>query len=282
MTTLAGSVVVACSSHAPPIAAPQAAASAVAGPHLLSLPARPVGAPTGSEFVTSCEKLGPAERESAILREILSGNVPSFLRRMARVPVAGRDGGSVVGAVWVTPDYPAIGSDEDFIRTPMAKTTAHEIARALQCLLPTAHLVDEIYAASTCKLTSPGHGASAVMATTQLYAAHNREIEERRAAVGCAASALVAGPKKDLVISAREAEKPGHLVIYGWFHDDGTVIQPLSLLHSDKYVDFSHGVRLVSDEMEVAGAPRSIFDVLRAPDLAQLISNEGAFDPIGR
>lgn len=238
---------------------------------MLTLPPRAAGAPGGEAFATECEHLGPADREAAIEREILAGNVPAFLRRLTRVPVGAR------AAVWVIPDYLAIGSDDDFLRIPMTKGTAHRIARALGCVLPTTRIVDAIYASATCKLTSPPHGASAVMATTQLYVAHNREIEERRAASHCPRGALLAGPKKDLVISVKEAWKPGKLIIYGWFHDDGTPIQPLSWLHSDKYVDFSHGVRLVADEMEIDGRPHDVFDVLRDPALAPLVSDEGPF-----
>jgi hypothetical protein len=118
------------------------------------------------------------------------------------------------------------------------------------------------------------------MASSELFAAHSREIEERRAALGCPAGSLVAGPKKDLVITAREAQQPGRLAIYGWFHGDGTPIQPLSLLHSDKYVDFSHGIRLVADEMTLDGRARSVFEVLADPGLAALLSDEGAFTPL--
>ena len=269
----------ACASAAPTQTPPRARPGLPSQLRVLDLPTRPAGAASGSEFVEICERLGPADRETAIIREILAGNVPSFLRTMARVQVTGSGPDTPNGAVWVTPDYLAVGSDHDFVRTPMAKAAAHEIARALKCVLPTSRIVDAIYAAATCKLTSPAHGASAIMATTQLYAAHNREIEARRAAARCEPSALVAGPKKDLVISRREAEKPGRLVIYGWFNEDGTVIQPLSLLHSEKYVDFSHGVRLVSDEMDVAGTLRNIFEVLRDQKLSGLVSNEGSFAP---
>lgn len=250
----------------------------VAKGHVLPLPARRSDAPVGADVVAICERLGPADRETEIMREILAGNVPSFLRALAPIDLSSPSSGRR-GRAWVTPDYLAVGSDSDFVRVPMAKRTAHDIAHSLGCILPTSRIVDAVYEGAACKLTSPAHGASARMASTELYAIHNREIEERRSALRCPDGAVVAGHKKDLVISPREAAKPGHLVIYGWFGPDGTPIQPLSLLHSDRYVDFSHGVRLVADEMEVDGDERNIFEVLRDPELSALVSNEGPFVP---
>jgi hypothetical protein len=253
-------------------------------PPALSLPPRPKEAPTGSEFVEICEQLRPGPREAAITRELVSGNVPGFLRRLAFVPIS-RAGATLNPSapptgVWVTRDYLAIGTDEDFTRFPMTKRSALSVARLAGCTLPTQRIVDAIYGAAECKLTSPTLGAGPRMASTEIYDEHNREIEERRGAAGCALGLLLAGPKKDLVMSARERWTPGRLAIYGWFTESGTVIQPLSLRHSDDYVDFSHGVRLVHTEMLVDGERKALLDVLRDDALAPLVSDEGGFVPI--
>lgn len=55
------------------------------------------------------------------------------------------------------------------------------------------------------------------------------------------------------MITNRMADEPGRLFIYGWHYQDGKPIQPLSAAHSVDYVDYSHGVRLVRDEVLIDG-----------------------------
>jgi len=40
-------------------------------------------------------------------------------------------------------------------------------------------------------------------------------------------------------------------------------------------VDYSHGIRLVSDTVLIDGEPRSIYEVLEDPKLAAIVSDEG-------
>jgi len=62
--------------------------------------------------------------------------------------------------------------------------------------------------------------------------------------------------------------------IYGWHQTNGTPIQPLSAAHDLNYVDYSHGVRLVNQQMTINGVTRNVRDVLRDPVLFRLISRE--------
>ena len=57
---------------------------------------------------------------------------------------------------------------------------------------------------------------------------------------------LVSGHKKDIVLSNRLKRKPHRIAIYGWRSWNDRRIQPLSIVHGKRYVDYSHGVRLVS------------------------------------
>ncbi len=52
-------------------------------------------------------------------------------------------------------------------------------------------------------------------------------------------------------------------------------IQPLSTVHGACYADYSHGVRLVSENVLVDGGTRSIYDVLQDPVLSKVLSDEG-------
>lgn len=62
---------------------------------------------------------GP-ERQAKATDELLRGNVPDFLRKLKPVYLACRSppGKMITALIWVSPDYLAIGSDEDFLRIP--------------------------------------------------------------------------------------------------------------------------------------------------------------------
>ncbi|HMP06409.1 MAG TPA: hypothetical protein PJ982_08685 [Lacipirellulaceae bacterium] len=57
------------------------------------------------------------------------------------------------------------------------------------------------------------------------------------------------------------------------------MIQPLTIVHWDRYVDYSHGVRLVRDAMVVDGARVPIAELLVDPERCALVSDEGPMDP---
>ncbi len=235
---------------------------------------------TGSAFVDHAHGMKIAEREQAIVSEILAGNVPAFERNLVPVDVTAksRDGRVLNGRIFVLPDYLAIGSDEDFLRIPMTVRNARKIARETGCLLPTRHIVDEIQRAAAVRIVAPYMTPGDEMASVSYYLAHNRTIDERRRAQGHVLGTLLSGPKKDLVVSIRMLETSHRTPIYGWFNDDGSPIQALSLVHDDRYVDYAHGVRLVDSVMEVDGAKRELLEVLASRGEAALVSDEGAYD----
>jgi hypothetical protein len=88
-------------------------------------------------------------------------------------------------------------------------------------------------------------------------------------------SLLVAGHKKDIVITNKLIRRPKQVAIYGWHRRSGKPIQPLSLVHNNKYADYSHGVRLISQVMIVGKKKYYVKDVLKNPRWSKLISYEG-------
>ncbi|MDO4971802.1 MAG: hypothetical protein Q4E41_06890 [Bacteroidales bacterium] len=62
--------------------------------------------------------------------------------------------------------------------------------------------------------------------------------------------------------------------IYGWHHPDGRPQQPIFIRHGNFYVDYSHGVRLVSRVCTVDGKPMDIRTILESPTLYRLLSDE--------
>ncbi|MDB6022219.1 MAG: hypothetical protein JWQ04_2076 [Pedosphaera sp.] len=244
----------------------------------LSLPPRPADAPSGSAFAQSISSLDLTNREEKIYEQIARGNVPEFLRKLSPIQVQFvHDTKTNSATYFVTPDYLAIGSDDDYFLTPLSPITAQKIADLLHCSLPTRKTVDDIYSAAAVKLAPSPIPPSPAMATVPVFIQHNQTVREQRKQqlAGHPLGALVAGHKKDVVISNRLAEKSGRVAIYGWHKLDGKPIQPLTIVHQDTYADYSHGIRLVQLSMLVDGAPQTIPQVLANPGLATLLSDEG-------
>jgi hypothetical protein len=237
------------------------------------IPQRPAEAPTGSEFFAKIARLTPADREAAIAKEICRGNIPKFLRSFKQVTMQSTDtrGKQHVATLEVMPDYLAVGANTDFVRVPMTPMTAAYIADVFGCALPTRKIVDEIYGSAPVKL-EPGP-LTKDRESTATFLEHNRIIEVQRA--GRHLGDLVAGIKKDVVVSNRLAERPNRVALYGWHKLDGKPIQPLTIVHVNWYVDYSHGIRLIRRAVVVDGVPRDIRPVLYSADLSPLLSDEG-------
>ena len=242
------------------------------------LPPRPKDAIGGSQFIKSLEGLSLDDREAAILREITHGNFPEFLRNFRSVPIVGspKNGDAEVHTTLaVMPDYLAVGSDSDFVRIPMTPQTAQQIADRFGCMLPTRKMVDAIDAFADVRLAP--HPMTKDRETIATFAEHNRLIEQERGQKPL--GDLVIGIKKDIVLTPRIFEKPQRLAIYGWRQLNGVPIQPLTIVHWNRYVDYSHGVRLVHDSVEIDGKIVKISDLLADPDRCGLVSDEGPMKP---
>jgi hypothetical protein len=234
-----------------------------------NLPKRPPDAVTGSAFIEQISSLDLAAREIEIKKEALKGNVPEFWRHFVPIRV-NRHGRTA--EYFVAPDYFCIGSDEDYFLTPMRPETAQAIADAFGCMLPTPKMVDDIYAAAVVKLKPSPIPASTNMTKVSVFGEHNKTVETQRSGK---TTDLVAGHKKDVVITSRLVDAPGKVAIYGWHRVDGSPIQPLYLGHTATWVDYSHGIRFVLRDMTVDGEPTTVDAVLADTKLSALLSDEG-------
>jgi len=234
----------------------------------------PQAARGGSAVVAAIDTLVGAPREAVIERELLTGNIPAFLRarQTVRDSVVASDGHLHVIEYDVMPDYLAIGDDADFVRMPMTPHTAQTFADAFGYVLPTRRMVNAIWRAATVKLEPQPLTEAREASGTFLQ--HHRLIEGQRA--NAPRRALTAGIKKDVVVSNRLLERANRVAIYGWHHQNGVPIQPLYVGHVDWYVDYSHGIRLVRRTMRVDGAPMSFAQIATHPVLHVLVSDEGA------
>src|SRR5690554_757397 len=242
-----------------------------------ALPKRAEGALSGSDFYYQALHISNEARENMILKEINSGNFPDFMRKWVRIDksILTKDGNSLSAFYYVMPDYLMIGCDDDFFRIPMQPQTAQKIADAFGCFLTTSKICDDVYEAAIVQLTPMPLNQNRDSFTT--FYQHHQLIEKQRKG----REGLIAGIKKDVIISSaiKPDSRPNRVAIYGWHKPDGNPIQPVYAGHVDWYVDYSHGIRLVYRIIHVNRRPMDYEDVLKDPELKELLSNEnGAMD----
>ena len=213
------------------------------------------------------------ERDSFALAEFRAGNVPDFLMKLQAVHTSYKDSstGKTYNAIfYVTPDYFSIGTNDDWARIPLTPMAAKLIADSLNCFLPSRKMVDDIYKAAAVKIEPVPMYAFRDSTPTMWH--HHLIIEGQRKG----RKGLIAGIKKDVVNTAKLLTYPksDRVAIYGWHKTDGKPIQPLYTGHVDWYVDYSHGIRLVSRRINVDGKWMDYAEILKDPGLKHLLCDE--------
>jgi len=250
-------------------------------PRCLNIPKRAANALSGSAFAKQVWSLGIEEREQAVVKEILSGNVPSFSRTLKAITTHQIIGDSSYAVTFFALcDYMGIGSDEDYFYIPMTPATAQYLADQLDCILPTRKLVDTIYDQADIKLRPQPIAPSDTMTTLPVFWQHTNSIKQQFAQLGIQRTAdmIVGGNKKDIIISNKIYDPKNtskRVVIYGWHKDVNEPIQPVYSGHIASYADYSHGVRLISDTLIVNGKRLDVRDVLSDENLWRLLNDEG-------
>lgn len=242
---------------------------------LFDIPKRTEGCMAGTALCSTLYHVSSAAaREQALEQQLLLGNLPWILRVGVPVEVSY---GDHHGVFWASPDYVCIGDNEDYVRVPLNPLTASKIARVFGAVLPTRKMVNDIWRAAAIRLSPRPMPPTAEMTSVAYFVKHNELIEEQLSkSPEYTPGALVAGHKKDVVISA--SMTPGHVAIYGWHQKNGVPIQGPKVqatAHSDRYSDYSHGIRLIAREMLVDGEVLYVDSVLRDMELAPLLSDEG-------
>jgi hypothetical protein len=245
----------------------------------LNLPPRPANAPNATQFTNIITALSRDEREQWIYAQVISGNVPNWLRTLRSINVSAPGHSATY---YVTPDYFAIGSDTDYFLTPMTPLLAQRLADRLDCSLPTRKMVNQIWTNAAVKLTPSTIPADPDMITVPYFAQHNAAVRTQRNATTNAhpLGALVGGDKKDVIISARiytNFASPSitkTVVIYGWHYTSGSPIQPVYNGHEETYADYSHGIRFVQMNLTVDGGTNTVTNVLTSAALCSLLSDD--------
>lgn len=245
----------------------------------MHFPRRRSGLPGGREILRRMEDLPFAEREALTWEQFVSGNFPDYLRHGVDIDTTLFDADSQAHRVrfQVLPDYWAVGNDSDFCRIPMSPQLAQRIADSLGATLPTRKMVDMIYGQSRVKLIPlPFWPSGDRNERPRTWWLHNAAVADQFFAVNGRRDQLVAGIKKDVVLSNLIADprRSNHVVIYGWHKPDGEPIQPQSNVHVNGYMDYSHGIRFVNHQVFVDGYPHHILEILQHPKLFRLLSDE--------
>lgn len=228
---------------------------------------------TGTSFYKTAASYNWQQRDSLAVQEILAGNMPSFIKDLVRINVSLIDsstGKTIKGHYFVTPDYLSVGTDEDWARVPLTPMAAQIIADSFKCFLPTRKIADDIYKAAAVKPDPIPMFAFRDSSVTMWQ--HHLMIEGQRKA----RKGLIAGIKKDVIISDKLSASPkkDRVAIYGWHRPDGKPIQPIYTGHVNRYVDYSHGIRLVYRTIWIEGTQMDYVEVLKHPLYRALLCDE--------
>lgn len=247
----------------------------------LPFPPRPADAPEGEAFLVSLAQADENQVQQAALQELLRGNVPESLRNLSRIgfDASTRSGLKKKVTIWVTWDYVSIGSDANSVRIPLTPISAQLLADHVGAVLPTRKIVDILYQYASVKLPPHPFPPSPWMVRPVEFLKHDKTIDEELSSATTEARLwpplLLAGHKKDIVLSNVLEEKPHRLAIYGWHKLDGKPIQSVSTYHGDWYADYSHGTRLIAKTMRIDEQIADMDVVLKDDELAPLLSDEG-------
>lgn len=228
---------------------------------------------TGTTFYKSAAAFNWKQRDSAVVAEVLHGDLPGFLRHFVPVTVRIRDSVSRKihkAKFYVAPDYLSLGTGKDWARVNITPMAAQVIADSLNCFLPTRKMVNDIYKAAKVKL-EPVPMYALRDSTPTMYHHHLIIEGQRKGRKG-----LIAGILKDVVITSKVTmdPRPNRVAIYGWHQLNGKPIQPLYSGHVNWYVDYSHGIRLVYRKIKIDHNWMDYIDVLKDPVLKNLICDE--------
>ena len=171
----------------------------------------------------------------------------------------------------------AIGTLENYVCVPLDPPTAERICRLKGWTFPTKKMVEMIFDQSDCKVYAKPGGAgpwgppyNREMFSVDRIAAFNERTQKQIAEIEKPVAALLAGHRKNLVLSNALEGHPNRLAYWGWIRENGTPIQGPFVgvtQHSKTYFDYSHGFRAVLKTCRVNGVETPISEVLQNESL---------------
>lgn len=227
---------------------------------------------TGSRFFALAKSYNWQQRDSLALVYFKAGAIPKWWQHFKKVTVKTIDQQGNMRRLdyWVSPDYFAVGTNDDWVRVPITPMAAQAMMDATGCIFPTRKMVDQIHAAATVQLPPVPMYAFRDSGIT-LYQHHLMIEGQRRLKKG-----LISGIKKDVVTTYKlqYGPKANRVAIYGWYQPDGKPIQPLYTGHVNWYVDYSHGIRFVYNAAKLDGKKSLLSQILSFEAVAKMICDE--------
>jgi hypothetical protein len=235
---------------------------------------------SATDFINEIRKVDRMKREELTLSTLMGGHVPSHMKFYTDIVQTFKDTTGQVRTLVlsVLPDFLSIGNDVDYVRVPMNPLTAQRLCDTWGCTMPTTKISNIIWGASTYKLQplpwGPPYDAS--MMSVDRLVAHNGRIQAQVKKINdFDPYKIMAGHKKDVVVTNKLEKQQKQVAIYGWHQLDGKPIQPLYLGHENTYADYSHGIRLVSLSCVLDDVPTNLQDIFMDENLCHAVSDEG-------
>lgn len=229
----------------------------------------------GSDFVATLSEKPTEAREEAILQAVRDG---------LSLPIQWCGIKSVAGPhfciFYVASDALMIGEEDDYVRVNVTHTGAQQIADMLGYTLPTTKIADLTHAQATVSVLPCPQTPDGAMAYTSRMVKHSQAVTAHVAG----RTGLASTVGKDWVLTNKLVGKPDSAANYGWHVPSGkyrgpgglAVLQPLGLAHNRQHVDYSQVLRLIHRRVMVDGIDMLLENVLQDPELATLVSDEGA------
>ncbi|CAF1438675.1 unnamed protein product [Adineta ricciae] len=240
------------------------------GAPIFSIPSRTI---TGTTFGNSIMNIGPNQlREDMIFAELQAGNIPDFMRTPIPISVtAGNDtltywvlpdvlcvgtnadylrtplnpltarrvadiyAGNDTLTYWVLPDVLCVGTNADYLRTPLNPLTARRVADIYGAVLPTKKMAHQIWQAATVKLTPSPNGPPYDSTMMSTERMVFHNTKIQTALGNKTPGELISGHKKDVVITTGLLTYPQNVAIVGWWYPSGQMIQPLNYKSHDRF-----------------------------------------------
>lgn len=234
----------------------------------------------GSQLVSRLPHGLSKEREDALFELFQAGEFPMWLRQWHEVTV---QDGDVKGAFYVLPDYLCIGTDDDWVYTPMGAIGAERVLSLFKAALPTQKMVELLYKKAVKQVAQPWGPPYDTMALTDRWLAQTRKIRKGLELTKAYPGQLVEGHAKNVVVSKKTMDADGlNLGFFGWYDTAGRPIQGDSQAHGAWYCDYSHGVRAVLGNVVVSDVLMPYGTALSHPVAWRLFSHEPIDPPTYR
>lgn len=221
------------------------------------------------------------QRDPALYDLATAGKTPDYIKDpSAWIPVT--IGGRLT--VNVCPDYWGYGNKDDVFRDTGSPYLAQRLADLYNAILPTTKLLAAIQAASAYKWPyqdikgKPYYVPLNQIETEDARVKGNNMANKLFADAGATpGDALAIGYRKAIVVGPSLDGSKVAIAGSSWDGQGTSFVQPYSTIHTSNYVDYSHGIVLISRDAILDGALVDLATLVENGD--PLVTDQGGFRP---